>query len=284
MKIGAIIQTRTTSTRLPAKVLKNLPYNSNITILQQVIRRLKKSKKLDEIIIATTNDREDGPIVDIANIEKVPFYRGERDDVLSRYYHAAKEHNLDTIVRITSDCPVIDYNIVDEIIDAFLKENVDYATNTLKRTYPHGMDTEVFSFWVLKKAYKEAKKDFEREHVTPYIRLNPEKFRLLNIEATKESYGPDIRVTIDQEEDYALLCAVYDYLYNIDPYFTVQQIVGLFKEKPWLKIINKKIVQKKIFNSLEEEVKEAIKILDLQDLKRAKKYLEKVWSDCGDFY
>ncbi len=284
MKIGAIVQARTTSTRLPAKVLKELPYKSGITVLQQVVRRLKKSSKLDEIIIATTKDREDDPIVDIANKEQVPFYRGKRDDVLSRYYHAAKEHNLDTIVRITSDCPVIDYNIIDEIINAFLKENVDYATNTLKKTYPHGMDTEVFSFEVLERAYKEAKKDFEREHVTPYIRLNPDKFRLLNIEASMECYGPDIRITIDTEEDYALLCAVYDYLYNVNPYFTVQQIVRLFKEKPWLKLINKKVIQKKIFNSLKEEIKEAIKILDLQDLKRAKKYLEKVWSDYGNFY
>ena len=275
MKTGAIVQARTTSTRLPKKVLKELPYGSGITVLAQVIRRLKKVSNIDVVIIATTTDKEDDEIINITKKEGVPYYRGERDDVLSRYYFAAKENNLDTVARITSDCPVIDPNIVNYVIDKFFKQGVDYATNILKRTYPHGMDTEVFTFSSLERAYSEAKEAYEREHVTPYIRLHPEKFSLLNIEAPSKFYAPDIRVTLDTEEDYALLCAVYDYLYYKDPIFSTEDIIDLFKLKPWLRLINKKVVQKKIFNSLEEEIEEAIKVLELQDLNRVVKYLKR---------
>ncbi len=275
MKTGAIVQARTTSTRLPKKVLKELPYGSGITVLAQVIRRLKKVSNIDVVIIATTTDKEDDEIINITKKEGVPYYRGERDDVLSRYYFAAKENNLDTVARITSDCPVVDPNIVNYVIDKFFKQGVDYATNILKRTYPHGMDTEVFTFSSLERAYSEAKEAYEREHVTPYIRLHPEKFSLLNIEAPSKFYAPDIRVTLDTEEDYALLCAVYDYLYYKDPIFSTEDIIDLFKLKPWLRLINKKVVQKKIFNSLEEEIEEAIKVLELQDLNRVVKYLKR---------
>ena len=170
---------------------------------------------------------------------------------------------------------MIDPNIVNYVIDKFFKQGVDYATNILKRTYPHGMDTEVFTFSSLERAYSEAKEAYEREHVTPYIRLHPEKFSLLNIEAPSKFYAPDIRVTLDTEEDYALLCAVYDYLYYKDPIFSTEDIIDLFKLKPWLRLINKKVVQKKIFNSLEEEIEEAIKVLELQDLNRVVKYLKR---------
>ncbi len=275
MKTGAIVQARTTSTRLPKKVLKELPYGSGITVLAQVIRRLKKVSNIDVVIIATTTDKEDDEIINITKKEGVPYYRGEIDDILSRYYFAAKENNLDTVARITSDCPVIDPNIVNYVIDKFFKQGVDYATNILKRTYPHGMDTEVFTFSSLERAYSEAKEAYEREHVTPYIRLHPEKFSLLNIEAPSKFYAPDIRVTLDTEEDYALLCAVYDYLYYKDPIFSTEDIIDLFKLKPWLRLINKKVVQKKIFNSLEEEIEEAIKVLELQDLNRVVKYLKR---------
>ena len=274
MRIGVIVQARTTSTRLPKKILKDLPCGSGITVLEQVIRRLKKANKSDIIIIATTLDKQDDEIVKIAEKEKVPIYRGDRDDVLSRYYFAAKENNLDAVVRITSDCPVIDPDIVDDIIRKFISQKVDYATNTLEKTYPHGMDTEIFTFSSLKKTYSEAKKSYEREHVTPYIRLHPDIFSLLNIEASPKFYSPDIRVTLDTEEDYALLCTIYDYLYPENAYFTTEDIINLFKDKPWLKLINKKVVQKKIFNSMEEEIEEGIKILELQDLNRVVEYLK----------
>ena len=273
MKIAAIIQARTSSTRLPGEVLKELPYTSGITCLEQVIRRLKKSKKLNEIIIATTKDIEDDQIINIAKNENVKYFRSSKKNVLSRYYLAAKENNLDIIVRITSDCPCIDAEIVDLIINEYLNKRSDYTSNSLVRTYPHGLDVEVFNFNALEKAYKNATKDYEKEHVKPYINRNPQIFKINEVKAPQELYTPDIRITLDTEEDYALLCTVFDYLYPKNKYFNAYDIVNLFNEKPWLKLINKKIIQKKIFNTLEEELKEAIKILDLQDLKRAKDFI-----------
>jgi len=273
MKIAAIIQARTSSTRLPGKVLKELPYNSGITCLEQVIRRLKKSKKLNDIIIATTKEKADNEIVDIAKKEVVKYFRGSKENVLSRYYFAAKENNIDIIVRITSDCPCVDADITDLTIDDHINKMATYTTNSLVRTYPHGLDIEVFNFNSLKKAYKNASKNYEKEHVTPYINRNPQIFNIKIVKAPKEFYAPDIRVTLDTEEDYALLCAVFDYLYPKDKYFNAYDIVCLFNEKPWLKLINKKIIQKKIFNNLEEELEEAKKILDLQDLNKARDFI-----------
>ena len=275
MKIGAIIQARTASTRLPGKVLKELPYNSGITCLEQVIRRVKKSKKLNDIIIATTKEKEDNEIIDIAKKEDIKYFRGSKENVLSRYYFAAKENNTDLIVRITSDCPCIDVDITDLTIDDHINKMADYTTNSLVRTYPHGLDVEVFNFNTLEKAYKNATKDYEKEHVTPYINRNPQKFKINIVKAPKELYAPDIRITLDTEEDYALLCAVYDYLYPKNKYFNAYDIVNLFIKKSWLKLINKKIMQKKILNTLEEELKEAVKILDLQDLNKARDFTRK---------
>jgi len=273
MKIGAIIQARTSSTRLPGKVLKELPYASGVTCLEQAIRRLKKFKKLNVIIIATTKKKEDNEIINIVKKEDVKYFRGSKEDVLSRYYFAAKENNIDLIVRITSDCPCIDADVTDLTIDDHINKMADYTSNSLIRTYPHGLDVEVFNFNALEKAYKNATKDYEKEHVTPYIYRNPDIFKINKVEAPKELHAPDIRITLDIEEDYALLCAVYDYLYPKNKYFSAYDIVNLFNEKPWLKLINKKIIQKKIFNTLEEELEEAKRILDLQDLKRARDFI-----------
>jgi spore coat polysaccharide biosynthesis protein SpsF len=277
MRIGAIIQARTSSTRLPKKVLKELPYGSRITVLQQVIRRLKRSKRIEEIIIATTTNAEDKAIVKVAQSENVKWFRGSKENVLSRYYLAAKQNKLDTVVRITSDCPCIDPELIDSIIEKHLRTKSDYTTNALKRTFPHGLDTEVMNFTTLEKAFSEAKQDYEKEHVTPYVyKTRPDLFKITVVEAPKKLHYPDIRITLDTEEDYALLCAVFDYLYPINNFFVTEDIIDLFQKKPWLKLINKRIMQKKIHNSLEEEIQEAIKLCDLQDLKKAKEYLEHI--------
>jgi spore coat polysaccharide biosynthesis protein SpsF len=267
MKIGAIIQARMSSSRLPAKILKYLPYNSNITVLQQVIQRVKKSKNIQDIIVATTEKDEDSEIVKIAENESVNYFQGSLDNVLERFYFAAKENLLDIVVRITSDCPCLDFEVLDFIINEHLKNKNDYTSNTLKRTFFHGADAEVFTFEVLEESYKNANKTFEKEHVTPYIyKTNKDKFKIQNIEANKNYFAPEIRLTLDTIEDYTLLCAVFDYLHEKNNFFTTRDIIDLFEEKPWLKNINKKIIQKKIFNTLEEEIEEALNILELQDL------------------
>ena len=146
MKIGAILQARTSSTRLPGKVLKELPLGSGITALGQMIRRLKKSQKIDEIIVATTEEKSDDAIVQVAEKENVKYFRGSLTDVLGRYYLAAKENRLDIVVRITGDCPCIDPQIVDLVIERHLGEKGDMTSNVVKRSYPDGLDVEVLSF------------------------------------------------------------------------------------------------------------------------------------------
>jgi len=278
MKIGAIIQARTSSTRLPGKVLKNLPYNSDVTVLEQVILRLEKSGKLDEIIVATTTDDDDSGIVDIAEKVNVKLFRGSKNNVLERYYFAAERYGLDVVVRITSDCPCVDPDVVDQIITGYLESDTDYVSNTMIRSFPVGIDVEVLSFNALKKCYMNADTNLEREHVTLYIHNNPDKFKTKNITASKKMHGPMIRITLDTDEDYALLCSVYDYLYDGNNFFKTAAIVNLFKDKPWLGLINKKIMVKKSFVNFEDEFDEAINILELQELNRVKKFLD----DCHD--
>lgn len=275
--ISAIIQARVSSTRLPEKVLLNLPFDTYITVLQQVIRRVQKSKKVNEIIIATTTDTDDDKIIKIAEKEQVKWFRGSKEDVLSRYYFVAKEAKSDIIVRITSDCPCIDWKIMDKCIKKHIEEKADYTSNNLERTFPHGLDVEVFNFDILEEAYQKADKQYEREHVCPYFyKTMKDKFKIVNVSANDDERGEDIRITLDTPEDYALLCAVYDYLFWEKEYFGLKDILKLFGEKPWLKYINQKVAQKKIFDTAEEELEEGIRILKLQDLHRSAEILEKV--------
>ena len=243
MKIGAIIQARMSSTRLPGKVLKKLPFYSKITVLEQVINRLNRGKEVDTIVVATTDKKSDDAIEAITRKRKVVCFRGDSEDVLSRYYYAAKDNNFDVIVRITSDCPCIDPGIIDLIIKEHLRLKADYTSNTLKRSYPHGLDAEVFSFDVLAFTHKNAQLKFDREHVTPFITKNCGLFRIKQVVSPKKLFAPDIRITLDTEEDYTLLCSVFDQLYFKNKYFDAYDIVGLFNKKPWLKFINKRIVQ-----------------------------------------
>jgi len=274
MKVVGVIQARTGSTRYPEKVLRELPFGSGVTVCQQVIRRLKAASRIDEVVVATTTEPPDDRIEDLAGREGVKCFRGSVRDVLSRYYLAAKENSADVVVRITADCPVIDPQIVDRVVGEHLESGSDFTSNILRRTFPHGLDTEVLSFGALETAHLRATEPFEREHVCPYVtKSNPDAFNIRSIEASGELHRPDIRITLDTEQDYALLCAVYDYLYFDNECFGAQEVVRLFVEKPWLSIINKNVVHKKIFDSPRQELEEAIRVLDLQELTGAKKLL-----------
>lgn len=275
MKIGCIIQARTSSTRLPEKVLKALPYNSDTTVLQQVIRRVKKASLINEIVVATTTDREDEKIMAIAEKEHVWWFRGSKDNVLERFFFAAKEYKFDHIIRVTSDCPCIDPIYIDLVVKEHISNGADYTSNSLVRTFPHGMDTEAFSFYSLEKAYHEAREDFEIEHVTPFIyKSHPDKFKIKSIIAP-DGDASDIRVTLDTREDYILLSAVYGLLYDKDNFFGSAEIVKLFNLFPWLREINNQVLQKKLFDNYSEEQEEAIKVLHLQGLGRVADFLMK---------
>ncbi len=275
MNIICIIQARSTSTRLPNKVLLPLPYGSKKTVLENVIGRVKKSKLISDIVIATTINSADDKIVEVSKKLEVKFYRGSENNVLERYYKAAKSNDADIIVRITSDCPVIDYEIIDNLIKLHLEENNDYSSNVLKVTYPDGIDAEVFNFNVLEDAYINASEQHELEHVTPYIyKTKREKYKIGVLKAIKRLNRPEVRITLDTKEDYSLMASIYDYLYDRNPYFLLEDILDLLDSKPWLLNINKKIIQKKVCQNFEEEIEELINICETQDLFRTLKWLK----------
>lgn len=243
MRIGAIIQARMGSTRLPEKVMKNL---QGKTVLEHVIERVKQSKLIDDIIIATTTHERDAVIGSEAFRCGVKAFRGSEDDVLSRYYYAAKENNLDVVVRITSDCPLIDPIVLDEIIDYYLKTKQEIVSNAgsdlSNRTYPRGLDTEVFSFNALENAFNHAEEKYQREHVTPFIYENTDQAFYYKNSVDYSKY----RWTLDTDEDFELISEVYEHLYHGTHDFYLSEIVRLFEKMPELYKINAHIEQKKI--------------------------------------
>ncbi len=269
-KVGGIIQARVSSSRLPGKVLLSLPHGSGVSVCGHVIGRLKKAKSVDEIIVATTSNPCDDKVVDVANFEGVEHYRGAEEDILTRFFDAAQKYRLDEIIRVTGDNPCIDYTLIDQVVRVHLQENNDY---TVTQQYPTGINVEVLSFKALKIAYENAKKPQEREHLTLYIETHPEAFKISEKKAPSNYRCSNIRVTLDTEEDYALLNCIFEFLDEKDNYFGIDKLVSLYRQKPWLTIINSKVRQKKIFNTLEDELAEAVHLLDLQDLKRARDFL-----------
>jgi len=243
-KIVLIMQTRMGSTRLPGKVMKKL---KGEPVLWHDIQRLKQSKLIDEIVIATTTKKRDNIIYKNSLKWGVKSFRGSEEDVLKRYYDTAKECNADIIVRVTSDCPLIDPKISDKVIKFYLENNYKLVTNAgiykEKRTFPRGFDTEVFSFQVLEEAYKKATEKYQREHVTPYIyeHYNDE----LGFYKSDSDYS-NLRLTLDTEEDLELISKIYKELYKGDHNFYFAEILDLFKRKPELLNINKNIKQKSL--------------------------------------
>ena len=248
MRTGAIVQARMASTRLPGKVLMPLPWGSGISMLRLVVARLQRCTMLDAVIVATTTKVADNVIVkDITGACK--YFRGPEDDVLGRYHGAAKAFGLDVVVRITSDCPFIDPSIIDAAIKKHAGSGFHYTSNVTFRTFPRGMDVEVFDVAALRDAHANAKEPYQREHVTPYIQ---EHFRTQNITAyemySKNRYTrPDLRLTVDTLPDYTLACIVSDEMRTSTwNRFTYQDIVALFEKKPWLKDVNADVVQKPV--------------------------------------
>lgn len=236
MNITAIIQARTGSTRLPEKVLAEI---QGKPLLTHVFERISYSRYCHQIVLATTQEQEDDRLGVLSEEYGVLLYRGSTHDVLDRYFHAAKTYEADIVVRVTADDPFKDPGVADKIIEEFLQEDYDYVSNTLTPTYPEGLDIEVFSFNALQTAYREAQKLFEREHVTPYIWMHPEKFVLKNI-ACEKDYSA-MRWTIDTPEDLAFARAVYQRLYHPNHIFLMEDILRLLEAEPVLMQIMPKI-------------------------------------------
>ncbi|MEC0234311.1 glycosyltransferase family protein [Paenibacillus kribbensis] len=240
MNIVAIIQARMGSTRLPGKVSLDL---LGLTVLERVVKRIKKVKQINKIVVATTDLTSDETIVKLAHKADVEVYRGSESDVLKRYYEAAVTHHADVIIRITSDCPVIDPVIIDELIANYITGSYDYVSNTIERSYPRGLDAEVFSFASLEKAHLEAKNMEQREHVTPYIYQNPDQFSLLSVTCAKD-YS-NYRWTLDTTEDWELIQQIYTYFKDRDS-FDWQDVLELMEIRPEIALINSHVEQKKL--------------------------------------
>jgi len=237
-KIAAIIQARMGSTRLPGKVLMNI---GDETILARVVRRLSRSKLIDEILVATTTSRPDDAIVEECERLRVRWFRGSEYDVLDRYCRAAEAASVDIIVRITADCPLIDCALVDQVLRAFFERNADFACNVLPRTYPRGLDTEVFTRDALAKVVDQADQPYQREHVTPVFYERRDVFRFATVTAERD-YS-HYRWTVDTSEDLEFVRSIYSRFDNRDD-FGWGAAIELLEFSPELAMLNAHVQQK----------------------------------------
>src|SRR6266566_5493303 len=240
MKITATIQARMGSTRLPGKVLMTV---GTEPVLARVVHRLRRAALIDGIIVATSDRPADDAIVRECNRLQVACFRGSENDVLDRYWQAAQWCGAEAIVRITSDCPLIDAELVDETIQAFLSQPADYTSNALERTYPRGLDTEAFTIAALERAWREAREPYEREHVTPYIYEHPELFRLVSVRDERDYSA--YRLTLDTHEDLQLIRTIYSRFEGRDD-FGWQDVLALMEREPELAQLNARVLQKAV--------------------------------------
>lgn len=238
MKVVAIVQARMGSTRLPGKVLCDLGGKS---MLARVVERLRRARQISEVLIATTDMATDDVIVAECRKLSVPVSRGDQNDVLDRYFRAAQLSKAEIVVRITSDCPLIDPEITDKTVSAFLEALPDYASNVLQRTYPRGLDTEVMSVATLERAWRQAAKRYEREHVTPYIYEHPDDFKLLSVTGAEDWSA--YRWTVDTPEDLEFVRAVYA-RFEPDEDFLWRDLLKVLQLEPELAELNRSVQQK----------------------------------------
>lgn len=242
-KIVATIEARMTSSRLPGKVLLPL---AGIPALELLITRLKKSKFIDEIIVATTTNNDDEPVVELAKGMGVKSFRGSELDVLSRVLGAVQSVQADIIVEVTGDCPFVDSVLVDNGIDKFFSGEYDYAANIIPVSYPIGFDVQVFSVSVLAQVESLTINPLDRVHVSYYIYCHPEKFKLLSWRAPKENEWPELRLTLDEKADYELLDTIAKRFLPTNLYFSATEVVSLLRREPALLKINAHVRQKNI--------------------------------------
>lgn len=240
MNIVAIIQARMGSSRLPGKVL--LPTRGR-PMLIHMIERLRQCWTLDEIIVATPAEDDDGPIAKAlwtyeAFSGLTPQFRwDDENDVLSRVLYAAHTHHADVIVELTADCPIIDPRIVDRAVITYMQGDIDYVSNTAVRVYPDGMDVAVFNLATLERCSREAQDPYDREHVTTYIQRHPELFKLHHLTAPPDLFWPELGLTLDEPADYELLRRIIEHFYPADDY-SLGDILHLLRDEhpEWLEL------------------------------------------------
>lgn len=238
-RVVTIVQARTGSSRLPDKVLRPL---LNKPLLVRMVERVQAARLVGTVVVATTTNHVDDVIEMICRWEGVACFRGHPSDLLDRHYQAARQFPADIVVKIPSDCPLIDPAIIDRVIGAYLAkpDAYDYVSNLHPATYPDGNDVEVMRMSALAAAWREANQDFEREHTTPFLWEAPKRFRLGNVAwETGQNYAMSHRWTIDYEADYQFINAVYTALYPQNPNFGLNDILALLHERPSLAAINR---------------------------------------------
>jgi len=237
--VVVVVQARSNSTRLKNKVFLSL---CGKELLLRMIERIEGSCFNPEIVVATTCNKEDDRIVDLCEREGKKYFRGSENDLLDRHLQTGIIYGADVVVKIPSDCPLIDPEIIDKVLSYYISnsEKFDYVSNLHPATYPDGNDVEVMSIDALEKAWREAEEPYEREHTTPFIWDNPEMFSIGNVEWEHcRDYSMSHRFTIDYKEDYDFIKRVYKELYPVKPRFTLNDILSLLRRNPEIMEINR---------------------------------------------
>lgn len=241
MKIVATIEARMTSSRLPGKPL--LPAAGK-PMLEHLVRRLRAVPSIDAIVLATTVNAADEPLVELAERLEIAAFRGDEDDVMQRVIDAAASLGADVIVEITGDCPIIDPEIVEQTIRMFKVHQADYVSNALVRSYPDGMDTQVFRLETLKRSAAMTDSRLDREHVTLHIRNHPRLFSHVHLVAPPEIHWPKLGLTLDEHSDYELLKRIIEHFSAHNPLFSCLDAVRFLRQFPEFAEINKDVVRK----------------------------------------
>ncbi len=243
LKVGIIIQARMGATRLPGKPLFKVLEKS---LLEYQIERLKKVSHPLVLILATTSNPQDKVLIEVAKSANISYYTGSEADVLDRYVKSARHYNIDVIIRVTADCPLIDPKIIDAILGEFLSRypQYDYYSNTLERTFPRGMDVEIFKRRALEEAYDKAFFEAEREHVTPFVYNHPELFKIGQF--TYKENASKHRWTVDTQDDFELIKRLIEQLYPKKRDFDLEDLLHLIEKHPEWSLINAHVEQKKV--------------------------------------
>lgn len=222
LMVLAILQARLSSTRLPGKVLMPL---FGKPMLERQIERIRRAQTLSRIVVATSTESSDDPLAALCQEIGIACFRGSLNDVLDRFYHAASGPGVEHVVRLTGDCPLADWSVIDRAVSTCLSGAYDYVSNGMEPTFPDGLDVEVMRFSVLEEAWREARLPSEREHVTPFIYNNPQRYRLFNIVNDVDLSA--LRWTVDEAQDLRFVEAVYAALYPANPAFTMRDVLTL---------------------------------------------------------
>jgi spore coat polysaccharide biosynthesis protein SpsF len=243
LTIAAILQARMGSARFPGKVLASI---KGKPLVMHIVERIQATRKISTIILATTELPIDDELIDFAKEKRINCYRGEENNVLARFYGAATQYKADVIVRVCCDDPLIDHRILDELINLHLRTESDYTSTSHERTYPMGVEAEIFNYNALEKSLHNAIKDYELEHVTPYIYEHPESFKINFLEASGKLRRPELRLTVDTREDLNLIRRIFEDLYDKDRLFSTEDVIDFLEKHPEILSINALVSQKKL--------------------------------------